>query len=87
MTVHKAISTHSKNQANMVKTFQQMDEMRELAIDKVFSLAKNDEPFSLEEVNKISKEMNEYRKQVNFELPERKIVTKEMVLQFLSKNK
>ncbi|OZM57466.1 hypothetical protein CIB95_08410 [Lottiidibacillus patelloidae] len=87
MTVHKAISTHSKNQAKMVKTFQQMDELREEAINTMLTLAKNNEPFSLEEVNNISKKMNEYRKQVNFELPERKLVTKEMVFQFLSKEK
>jgi hypothetical protein len=85
MTVHKAITTHSKNQAQMVATFKKMDLQREAEIEKVLNLRNENKPFSLDEVNKITKEMNEFRKQANFELPVRKLVTEEMVNAYFGK--
>jgi hypothetical protein len=87
MTVHKAISAHSKNQATMVATFKKMETNRELAIEQAIQLARNNEDFSVHEINEITKDMNAFRKQVNFELPERKLVTKEMVIQYVKKRK
>jgi uncharacterized protein YfkK (UPF0435 family) len=83
MTVHKAITKHSQSQANTIKTFKEMDLRREQAIENVLKLAKQKQPFSVDEINNITKEMNLFRKQANVGLPERKHVTLEMVNDYL----
>ncbi|NSL52650.1 YpbS family protein [Calidifontibacillus erzurumensis] len=86
MSVHHAISKHSEKQHAIVKKFLELDQKREAYIEKAIELCKKGLPFSTEDINAVTKEMNELRSTgiVN-SLPERKYVTVEMVKEYVEK--
>lgn len=84
MSVHIAISKHINKHIDAQQQFKKLDQQREFAIEATLQKAANNEPFDTVEINRITNVMNEIGKKYNF--PQRKNVTKEMVLQYLQKN-
>jgi hypothetical protein len=83
MSVHKAISDHSKKQNSIAKEFIRLDEQRENYIEEAVSLCLKGEPFSTDKINKVTKRINdEARLGI---VPERKFVTVEMVKEYCAK--
>lgn len=86
MSVHHEISKHSENQHYIVKRFTELDQQREAYIEKAVQKCKNGEPFITDEINAITKEMNELgKKGIVTSLPVRQQVTVEMVKEYVGK--
>lgn len=86
MSVHHAISKHSESQHYIVKRFTKLDQQREAYIETAIQMCKKGEPFSTDEINAVTKEMNELgKKGIVTSLPVRKQVTVEMVKEYVDK--
>ncbi len=85
MEVHQAISAHSKKQNEVVRTFIQLETQREAAIDAAVALCMNNQPFSVDSINAVTKQINELAK--NGIAPTRKFVTEEMVREYVERLK
>lgn len=86
MSVHHEISKHSENQHYVVSRFAELDQLREAYIEKALELCKKGEPFSTDDINAVTKEMNELGKRgIVTSLPVRKLVTVEMVKEYVAK--
>ncbi|MCM3617297.1 YpbS family protein [Sutcliffiella horikoshii] len=84
MSVHKAISEHSRKQNKVVMSFLQLEQQREAYIEEATQLCREKEPFTTEKINAVTKQINELaRKGI---APQRKLVTKEMVEEFVSRS-
>ena len=81
--VHEAISKHSNKQHQIVKAFLQLEQQRESYIDQAVALAKENKPFSVDQINRVTSEINTLAK--NGIAPTRKVVTEEMVLEYVSR--
>ncbi|AZV51193.1 YpbS family protein [Bacillus halotolerans] len=81
--VHKAISAHSAKQHEHIKTFMQLEHLREMAIEEAVAKCKNDEPFSTDAINEITEKMNQLAKKGI--VPTRRLVSKEMVNEYVSR--
>jgi hypothetical protein len=81
--VHEAISRHSSKQHQIVKNFLQLEQQRESYIDQAVALAKENKPFSVDQINRVTNEINALAK--NGIAPTRKIVTEEMVLEYVNR--
>ncbi|MEH7381927.1 DUF2533 family protein [Bacillus sp. JJ1533] len=78
--VHEAITKHSNAQHEIVKTFIGLEQKREQYIDEAVALAKQNQEFTVEKINKVTIEMNQLAKKGI--VPLRKIVTVDMVKEF-----
>ena len=88
MSVHHAISKHSENQHYIVSRFMELDGQREAFIERAIELCKKGEPFSTDDINAVTKEMNELgKKGIVTSLPVRKLVTVEMVKEYAGRIK
>jgi hypothetical protein len=77
MSVHKAISEHSRKQQNAIKRFLELDQKREVYIDEAIRRYKDNEPFTVDQINGVTKEINELAtKEI---IPTRKYVSIEML--------
>ena len=85
MSVHKEISAHSKKQNEIVVKFLQLENLREKYIDEAIYHCQHNEPFSTEKINEVTKKINELAKSGIAE--QRKLVTKDMVREFVNRNK
>ncbi|EIT86853.1 hypothetical protein A374_04744 [Fictibacillus macauensis ZFHKF-1] len=83
MSVHQAISEHSKNQHQIVSQFVGLEQERERAIAEALHLCQNEQFFSVEDINKITKEMNALAQKGI--VPARQYVTVEMVKDYANK--
>jgi hypothetical protein len=81
MNVHVSISEHSKKQHLHLVQFEQLDLLREAAIEEAVHKCKNGEPFDVDRINAITAKINEHAK--HGICPTRKYVTIEMVKQFV----
>ncbi|MCC2928782.1 YpbS family protein [Bacillus sp. LBG-1-113] len=81
--VHKAISAHSAKQHEHIKTFMQLEHLREMAIEEAVEKCKNDEPFSTDAINEVTEKMNQLAKKGI--VPTRRLVSKEMVKEYVSR--
>jgi len=84
MCVHKDISKHVEQVYKRVKKFQALDQQREFFIEEAISLCKNSYPFSVSNINVITEQINELAKLGT--IPTRKLVTMEMVEDFVKKS-
>jgi hypothetical protein len=85
MSVHTAITAHSKKQHDHIEVFLQLDQLREQAIELVLQKCLNNEPYSLLEINQISRKINEHAlKGIS---PTRKLVSEKMIEDYASRNK
>ncbi|MDX8345912.1 YpbS family protein [Rossellomorea sp. YZS02] len=81
MSVHKEISKHSIKQNQLVQQFLRLDEKRESAIDEAVQLCSAGKPFTTERINQVTNEINVLARQGV--VPQRKIVTSEMVEEYV----
>ncbi|WP_339146442.1 MULTISPECIES: YpbS family protein [unclassified Sutcliffiella] len=85
MSVHKAISEHSRKQNQVVMNFLQLEQQREAYIEEAIVLCRQNIPYTTEKINEVTKRINELaRKGI---APQRQLVTKEMVEEFVSRSK
>ncbi|CAG9623691.1 YpbS family protein [Sutcliffiella rhizosphaerae] len=85
MSVHKEISEHSRKQNQVVMNFLQLDQQREAFIEEAVILCQQKKPFTTAKINEVTKKINELaRKGI---APQRKMVTAEMVEEFVSRSK
>ncbi|WLR53019.1 DUF2533 family protein [Bacillus tianshenii] len=82
MSVHKSITKHAESQHEKVKMFHSLEEERERAIDEAVLLCKKGEPYSVDTINDITKQINELAK--TGPTPLRKLVTTEMLEEYVS---
>ncbi|PFJ21007.1 hypothetical protein COI91_12225 [Bacillus cereus] len=85
MEVHKAITAHSRKQNESVKACLQLNAQREAAIEAAVSLASNGKEFSVDVINFVTKQINDLAK--NGVTLQRKYVTEEMVMEYVSRLK
>jgi hypothetical protein len=81
--VHEEISAHSKKQHAIVSKFLVLEERREALIDQAIQQCKQSQPFSVSGINAVTAEINELAKQGI--IPTRKIVSDEMVREFVDR--
>ncbi|WP_274362380.1 DUF2533 family protein [Paenibacillus thermotolerans] len=77
MSVHEAISEHSRKQHMHLAAFQEMDERRERAIASAVEQYLRGEPYSLDSINSITAQINTHAK--HGISPTRQYVTAEML--------
>ncbi|WP_028402756.1 YpbS family protein [Ectobacillus panaciterrae] len=85
MEVHKAITAHSKKQQAAVVEFLKLETQREAAIEAAVALCQNGQPFSVDAINAVTREINAFAK--DGVVPERKYVTPEMVQEYVNRLK
>ncbi|WRP06816.1 DUF2533 family protein [Rossellomorea aquimaris] len=83
MSVHKEITKHSSKQNQLVQQFMILDERRERAIDEAVQLCLKEQPFTTEAINQVTNEINVLARQGV--VPQRKLVTIEMVKEYAAK--
>jgi hypothetical protein len=81
MSVHTAITAHSKKQHDHIELFLHLDQLRELAIDQTVQKCMANKPFNVEEINQISRDINEHAKKGIS--PTRKLVSEEMIQHYV----
>ncbi len=85
MSVHTAISAHSKKQHDHIEAFLQLDQLREQAIEQVLQQCLNKEPFSIAAINQLSRQINAHAlKGIS---PVRKLVTEQMIIDYAEQTK
>ncbi|MGM0835009.1 MAG: YpbS family protein [Bacillota bacterium] len=84
MSVHKQISEHSRKQNQIVSTFLKLEQHRENYIEEAIVLCKQKKPFTTDKINQVTKQINELAR--NGIAPQRMLVTKEMVEEFVSRS-
>jgi hypothetical protein len=82
MSVHKELAQHAKQQNLIYQTFLQLDDLREHYIEEAILLCQKGEPFSTNKINEITNQINKIN--LRF-IPERKMVTDEMIKAFVNK--
>lgn len=85
MSVHKAITQHVNKQNKRIKDFLALDQQREFYIDEAVSLCSQGKDFSTDKINSVTIQINEMAKQGI--IPTRKLVTPEMIQEYVNKLK
>lgn len=62
MNVHEAISQHSRKQHEHLQIFEELDAAREQLIQEAVDRCMNGEPFSTEEINRVTARIVEHAK-------------------------
>jgi hypothetical protein len=81
--VHEAISQHSNKQHNHIQSFLKLEAKREALIEEAIQLCVSSLTFEVEGINQVTKEINRLASEGI--VPTRKIVTKQMVQEFVQK--
>lgn len=79
--VHHAITAHSKKQHALIRQFLQLDAQRERYIEEAVSLCQSGQPFTVDLINAVTKQINELAKQGI--VPQRTYVTSDMVKEYV----
>jgi hypothetical protein len=85
MSVHIAITNHSRKQNQQIENFLLLEQQREQYIEQALTQCHNNEPFAIEEINQITQQINDLAK--NGIIPTRKLVTKQMIIDYANKAK
>lgn len=80
MSVHEAISKHSRNQHQHLQTFEELDQERERLINEAVERCIKGEAFTVDGINRITARIIEHAK--HGISPLRKTVTEEMVREY-----
>ncbi len=83
MSVHKAITSHSSKQNQLVQEFMILDELRERAIDEAVQLCQAGEAFTTDRINQVTQQINTLAR-IGV-VPQRKLVSTEMVEEYVQK--
>ncbi len=82
MSVHLEISKKVNQTVSLVESYRRLDKVRESEIEKVVKQAMNGEEFTLEAINQVTAEINQLA--AKHHLPSRKMVTKQMIIDFIN---
>ena len=82
MSVHKDLIKHAYNQNQDYQEFLKLDQLREAYIEEAVELCKQGHPFTTDRINQVTNNMNRLTVRM---LPKRKIVTAEMVQEYVRK--
>lgn len=85
MSVHTAITAHSRKQHDHIEAFLHLDLLREQAIEQALQKCLQNKPFGMEEINQISRKINEHA--LGGISPTRKLVTAEMIEEYAARSK
>jgi hypothetical protein len=85
MSVHKAITQHVNKQNHRITDFLVLDQKREEYIGEAVHLCKQGKEFTTNKINQVTNQINELAKQGI--VPTRKLVTPDMVLEYVLKLK
>jgi hypothetical protein len=80
MSVHTAITAHSKKQHDHIEAFIKLDHAREAAIEQTIQKCLAHEPFNVQAINQITHKINEHAK--NGISPTRKVVSEAMIIHY-----
>jgi hypothetical protein len=81
MSVHQAISAHSKKQQEAIQRFLELDKKREDYIEEAIAKCKNNKLFTVEQINAVTKEINDLAtKEI---IPTRRYVSIEMLREYV----
>ncbi|WP_062232021.1 DUF2533 family protein [Fictibacillus sp. FJAT-27399] len=83
MSVHQEISKHSSRQHAIVSEFLRLEQRRENLIDIAVEQCGKGLPFSVKEINEVSKQMNQLAQKGI--VPQRKLITEQMVKEYAHK--
>ncbi|OLP65049.1 hypothetical protein BACPU_20050 [Bacillus pumilus] len=81
--VHEEISAHSQKQHAHIQSFLALEQKREQAIDATVTRCEQNEPFTTDEINAITSQMNELAR--GGIVPMRKHVTTDMVKEYVER--
>ncbi|GAA4859445.1 hypothetical protein GCM10023310_43350 [Paenibacillus vulneris] len=84
MSVHEAITAHTRKMHSHLEQFQVLDEQREAAIDRALNLCASGQPFTVDEINAFTARINEHAK--HGISPTRPYVTVDMVRDFVKRS-
>lgn len=84
MSVHHEISKKVNHTVEKLEGYRKMDQARELEIEQVILKAKKGESFTVDRINQITIDINQYA--AKHHLPSRKLVTEQMILDVINKN-
>lgn len=83
MSVHEAITAHTRKMHSHLEQFQILDEQREAAIEQATALCASGQPFTVDEINRATVRINEHAK--HGISPARPYVTAEMVQDYVNR--
>lgn len=86
MSVHKAISSHVNKQNAILAAYAKLDREREMYIEEAISQYTKGLPVSTDKINSVTVEMNRLSNKIE-NLPTRKLVTVEMIAEYVNKRK
>lgn len=81
MSVHKDLSLHAKKQNQLFTEFTILDQKREDYIQEAVELCKSGKTFTTDKINEVTKQIN-FIANERF-IPSRKLVTPEMVQEYV----
>jgi len=84
MSVHEAITAHTRKMHSHLEVFQALDAEREQAIEKAVQACKAGQTFSVEEINRATARINEHAK--HGISPVRPFVTEQMLLDYVKRD-
>ncbi|MFS0656753.1 YpbS family protein [Bacillus sp. 179-C3.3 HS] len=82
-SVHEEISAHSQKQHAHIQSFLALEQKREQAIDEAVTKCGQNEPFTTDQINRITAQMNELAR--GGIVPIRKHVTVDMVKEYVER--
>lgn len=84
MSVHEAITAHTRKMHSHLEIFQVLDAEREQAIEQAVASCKAGQPFSVEAINRASARINEHAK--HGISPTRPYVTEQMLMDYVNRS-
>ncbi|MGJ7910085.1 DUF2533 family protein [Neobacillus sp. LXY-1] len=81
MSVHKDLIQHAEKQNKQYQEFLALDKQREMLIAEAIDQCKQDKPFSTDQINAVTKQMNSINLRIT---PIKKYVTVEMVQEYVN---
>lgn len=81
MNVHEEISKHSQKQHEALVYFLQLDGEREHYIEEAIELCRQNQQFSVDKINKVTRII--LKMATTEKVPTRRLVTKEMIHEFV----
>lgn len=86
VSVHKALTSHANKLNAILTQYANLDRDREFYIEEALSLYERGLPFTTDKINSITIQMNELSNKIE-NLPPRKLVTNEMVEEYVNRRK
>lgn len=86
VSVHKALTKHANKLNAILSQYENLDRKREFYIEEAISYYERGLPFTTDQINSVTIEMNKLSNKIE-NLQPRKLVTKEMVEDYVNRKK